>query len=123
VFVPFSPPPFAMSSFWKKLVDDKSDPATHSHYSFGELLLKGLGKLTKYPLPVPEDVRPWQEIGEYIDTLETLDLIVYSCPISWYSMELQGGRWIHGDDLKEGRRVLFLNFDFYFYFYFILFFC
>ena len=74
---------------------DKSDPMTHSEVSVGAAILKGLGKLSHYPLPVPEEVLPYQQLGEYIDTLQTLDLILYSCPISWYSMQLQGGRWTH----------------------------
>lgn len=74
---------------------DKSDPNTHVSFSLKEVFMKGLSVFSSYPLPVPENVRPHQELAEFIDSLETLDLILYSCPISWYSMQLQGGRWTH----------------------------
>jgi len=74
---------------------EKEEALTHTRMTIGERLLKGLGELVGYPHPVPATVRPWQEISEYIDTLDTLDIILYSCPISWYSMELQGGPWTH----------------------------
>jgi len=71
------------------------EPLTHNEHKVTEAIMKGLGKLSRYPLPVPDTVRPWQEISEYVNSLETLDIILFSCPISWYSMQLQGGRWTH----------------------------
>lgn len=67
----------------------------HNEHTFVSQMIRGLGKLSKYPLPVPPETRPWQEMDAFMDTLDTLDLVLFSCPLSWYSMQLQGGRWSH----------------------------
>jgi len=53
-----------------------------------------MGKLG-FDYPPPEDIRPFQEINEVLSTLQTFDLILFSCPDSRHSMLVQGGKWTH----------------------------
>jgi hypothetical protein len=58
-------------------------------------LTSGISKLSKYPLPVPSDAKSFDELMKDMESWETLDIVLFSCPASWYSMQIQGGRYTH----------------------------